>query len=235
MARSGPVLACLERHQALAAWRRDSPHLCSTRCIAPALSPALVRAQDAAAELELSCEPSSTQLEAAEHQARWAAAMQRGRRSRRSGRGRRPHHRPRCATLLYPCLSRPAHGRLRSVYVVVAGTSFNTDTYHQTRPYSQLCGTVHPALRSPDRATRHPHSHTRDAQTVVRTERTPLIETPGSDPCSTVPRSTAGDSRSAAACTVVGEKVVSPLQGLQRRAGRDDGQAGARGAGGPDR
>ena len=76
---------------------------------------------------------------------------------------------------------------------------------------------------------------THDAKTVVRTERTPLIETPGSDPCSTVPRSTAGDSRSAAACTVVGEKVVSPLQGLQRRAGRDDGQAGARGACGPDR
>ena len=45
--------------------------------------------------------------------------MQRGRRIRRSGRGRRPHHRPRCATLLYPCLSRPAHSRLRSVYVVL--------------------------------------------------------------------------------------------------------------------
>ena len=38
MARFGPVLACLERHQTLAAWRRDSPHLCSTCCIAPALS-----------------------------------------------------------------------------------------------------------------------------------------------------------------------------------------------------
>ena len=38
MARSGPVLACLERHQALAAWRRDSLHLCSTPCLAPASS-----------------------------------------------------------------------------------------------------------------------------------------------------------------------------------------------------
>ena len=114
--------------------------------------------------LQLSSSSAATppqQLEAAEHQARWAVAMQRGRRSRRSGRGRRPHHRPRCATLLYPCLSRPAHGRLRSVYVVVAGTSFNTDTYHQTRPYCQLCGTVHPSLRSPD-AQIAPHgTHTR--------------------------------------------------------------------------
>ena len=100
--------------------------------------------------------------------------------------------------------------------MVVAGTSFNTDTYHQTRPYCQLCGTVHPALRSPDRATRHPHSHTRDAQTVVRTERTPLIETPGSDPCSTVPRSTAGDSRSAAACTVVGGEGRQPAAGAAK-------------------
>ena len=38
MADSGPVLACLERHQALAAWRRDSLHLCSTPCLAPASS-----------------------------------------------------------------------------------------------------------------------------------------------------------------------------------------------------
>ena len=35
---------------------------------------------------------------------------------------------------------------------------------------------------------------THDAQTVVRTERTPLIEMPGSDPCSTEPRKTAGDA-----------------------------------------
>ena len=36
---------------------------------------ALVRARDAAAELELSCGPSTTQLEAAEDQGRWAPAM----------------------------------------------------------------------------------------------------------------------------------------------------------------
>ena len=69
----------------------------SPRALVHSQQVALTRAQDAAAELELSCDPSTTQLEAAEHQARWAAAMQRGRRSRRSGRGRRPHHRPRCA------------------------------------------------------------------------------------------------------------------------------------------
>ena len=44
-----------------------------------------------------SCGPSTTQLEAAEHQARWAPAMQRGRRCKRRGRSRRPHHRLRCA------------------------------------------------------------------------------------------------------------------------------------------
>ena len=158
--------------------------------------------------------------------------MQRGRRSRRSGRGRRPHHRPRCATLLYPCLSRPAHGRLRSVYVVVAGTSFNTDTYHQTRPYCQLCGTVHPALRSPDRATRHPHtthkpSCERDARRSSRRQAATHAA-----PSRARQRATRGRRQPAQQW---GEKVVSPLQGLQRRAGRDDGQAGARGAGGPDR
>ena len=38
MARSGPVLACVAHPQALAAWRRDSPHVCSDRSIAPASS-----------------------------------------------------------------------------------------------------------------------------------------------------------------------------------------------------
>ena len=38
IARSGPVPACLAHPQALAAWRRDSPHLCSDRRIAPASS-----------------------------------------------------------------------------------------------------------------------------------------------------------------------------------------------------
>ena len=38
MARSGPFPACLAHPQALAAWRRDSPHLCSDRRIAPASS-----------------------------------------------------------------------------------------------------------------------------------------------------------------------------------------------------
>ena len=36
MARHGSGLACLARPQALAAWRHDSPHLCSTRCLAAA-------------------------------------------------------------------------------------------------------------------------------------------------------------------------------------------------------
>lgn len=37
-ARSRPAPACLAHPQALAAWRRDSPHLCSDRRIAPASS-----------------------------------------------------------------------------------------------------------------------------------------------------------------------------------------------------
>ena len=68
-----------------------------TRALVHSQQVALTRAQDAAAELELSCGPSTTQLEAAEDQARWDPAMQRGRRCRRRGRSRRPHHRPRCA------------------------------------------------------------------------------------------------------------------------------------------
>eukprot|EP00964_Phaeocystis_antarctica_P087288 scaffold55360_cov114-Phaeocystis_antarctica.AAC.2 len=59
-----------------------------------------------AAELELSCGPSTTQLEAAEDQARWAPAMQRGRRCRRRGRSRRPHHRPRCVAYHWSRCSR---------------------------------------------------------------------------------------------------------------------------------
>ena len=69
----------------------------TTRALVHSQQVALTRAQDAAAELELSWGPSTTQLEAAEHQARWDPAMQRGRRCRRRGRSRRPHHRPRCA------------------------------------------------------------------------------------------------------------------------------------------
>ena len=57
---------------------------------------------------------------------------------------------------------------------------------------------------------------THDAQTVVRTERTPLIETPGSDPCSTEPRSTARDSRSAATCTAVGGEGRQPAAGAAK-------------------
>eukprot|EP00964_Phaeocystis_antarctica_P019612 scaffold10822_cov65-Phaeocystis_antarctica.AAC.2 len=56
-----------------------------TRALVHSQQVALTRARDAAAELELSCDPSTTQLEAAEHQARWVAAMQRGRRCRRRG------------------------------------------------------------------------------------------------------------------------------------------------------
>eukprot|EP00964_Phaeocystis_antarctica_P087820 scaffold55828_cov61-Phaeocystis_antarctica.AAC.1 len=69
-----------------------------TRALVHSQRVALVdRARDAAAELELSCDPSTTQLEAADHQARWVPAMQRGGRCSRRGRSRRPHHRPRCA------------------------------------------------------------------------------------------------------------------------------------------
>ena len=57
---------------------------------------------------------------------------------------------------------------------------------------------------------------THDAKTVVRTERTPLIETPGSDPCSTEPRKTAGDSRSAATCTAVGGEGRQPAAGAAK-------------------
>ena len=64
--------------------RRAPLHTPSTFCRV-----ALTRAQDAAAELELSVRTLlEAAVEAAEHQARWIAAMQRGGRCRRSGRAR---------------------------------------------------------------------------------------------------------------------------------------------------
>ena len=113
-----------------------------------------------------------------------------------------------------------------------SSTSFNTDTYHQTRPYCQLCGTVHPALRSPDRATRHPHTTQKPSceRNARRSSRRQAAT--HAAPSHARQRATRGRQQPAQQW---GEKVVSPLQGLQRRAGRDDGQAGARGAGGPDR
>ena len=89
--RDASVLLMLQRDcmVSMPAIRASQPS--PTRALVHSQQVALTRAQDAAAELELSCDPSTTQLEAAEHQARWAAAMQRGKRSRRSGRGRRPH------------------------------------------------------------------------------------------------------------------------------------------------
>jgi len=83
---------CMVSMPAIRASQPSSP-----RALVHSHQVALVRARDAAAELELSCGPSTTQLEAAEDQARWAPAMQRGRRCKRRGRSRRPHHRPRCA------------------------------------------------------------------------------------------------------------------------------------------
>ena len=73
---------CMVSTPAIQASQPSSP-----RALVHSQQVALTRAQDAAAELELSCDPSTTQLEAAEHQVWWAAAMRRGRRCRRSGRG----------------------------------------------------------------------------------------------------------------------------------------------------
>ena len=95
--RDASVLLMLQRDcmVSMPAIRASQPSL--TRALVHSQQVALTRAQDAAAELELSWGPSTTQLEAAEDQARWYPAMQRGRRCRRRGRSRRPHHRPRCA------------------------------------------------------------------------------------------------------------------------------------------
>ena len=95
--RDAIVLLMLQRDcmVSMPAVRASQPS--SPRALVHSQQVALVRARDAAAELELSCGPSTTQLEAAEDQARWAPAMQRGRRCKRRGRSRRPHHRPRCA------------------------------------------------------------------------------------------------------------------------------------------
>ena len=95
--RDASVLLMLQRDcmVSMPAIRASQPS--PTRALVHSQQVALTRAQDAAAELELSCDPSTTQLEAAEHQARWDAAMQRGGSCRRRGRSRRPHHRPRCA------------------------------------------------------------------------------------------------------------------------------------------
>ena len=95
--RDASVLLMLQRDcmVSMPAIRASQPS--PTRALVHSQQVALVRARDAAAELELSCDPSTTQLEAAEHQSRWVPAMQRGGRCRRRGRSRRPHHRPRCA------------------------------------------------------------------------------------------------------------------------------------------
>jgi len=95
--RDASVLLMLQRDcmVSMPAIRASQPS--PTRALVHSQQVALTRAQDAAAELELSWGPSTTQLEAAEDQARWDPAMQRGRRCRRRGRSRRPHHRPRCA------------------------------------------------------------------------------------------------------------------------------------------
>ena len=95
--RDASVLLMLQRDcmVSMPAIRASQPS--PTRALVHSQQVALMRARDAAAELELSCGPSTTQLEAAEDQARWDPAMQRGRRCRRRGRSRRPHHRPRCA------------------------------------------------------------------------------------------------------------------------------------------
>ena len=57
---------CMVSTPAIQASQPSSP-----RALVHSQQVALTRAQDAAAELELSCDPSTTQLEAAEEQARW--------------------------------------------------------------------------------------------------------------------------------------------------------------------
>ena len=95
--RDALVLLVLQRDCMVSTPAIQASQPSSPRALVHSQQVALTRAQDAAAELELSCDPSTTQLEAAEHQARWAPAMQRGGSCRRRGRSRRPHHRPRCA------------------------------------------------------------------------------------------------------------------------------------------
>ena len=95
--RDAIVLLMLQRDCMVSMLAIQASQPSSPRALVHSQQVALVRARDTAAELELSCGPSTTQLEAAEDQARWAPAMQQGRRCRRRGRSRRPHHRPRCA------------------------------------------------------------------------------------------------------------------------------------------
>ena len=142
--------------------------------------------------------------------------MQRGRRSRRSGRGRRPHHRPRCATLLYPCLSRPAHGRLRSVYVVVPGTRVHHSIQIHTTKQGHTLNcvgqyTLHsgPQIAPHGTHTRRKNRRANGTHAAHRDARQRPMQL-------TVPRSTAGDSRSAAACTVVGGEGRQPAAGAAK-------------------
>ena len=75
--RDASVLLMLQRDcmVSMPAIRASQPS--PTRALVHSQQVALTRARDAAAELELSCGPSTTQLEAAEHQARWACHVAR--------------------------------------------------------------------------------------------------------------------------------------------------------------
>ena len=69
--RDASVLLMLQRDCMVSMPAIQASQPSSPRALVHSQQVALTRAQDAAAELELSCDPSTTQLEAAEEQARW--------------------------------------------------------------------------------------------------------------------------------------------------------------------
>ena len=69
--RDASVLLMLQRDCMVSTPAIQASQPSSPRALVHSQQVALTRAQDAAAELELSCDPSTTQLEAAEEQARW--------------------------------------------------------------------------------------------------------------------------------------------------------------------